>query len=50
METEHNPFRCLGGGCVCINTGMEQLSTLQITLQGFAGPEVFVGIVLSADT
>lgn len=49
METqhEHNPFRYLG---ICINTGKERLMcTLQIALQGFVGPKVYVGILLFAD-
>lgn len=49
METqnEHNPFGYLG---ICINIGKEQLMcVLQIDLQGFVGPKVYVGIFLFAD-
>lgn len=49
METQngHNPFRYQG---IRINIGKGQLThTLQIALQGFLGPEVYVVILLFAD-
>lgn len=49
METqnEHNAFRYL---CVCINMGKKQLtSKLQIALQSFVGPKVYIRILLFAN-